>query len=272
MGHFALSMLILVAAVMLVWRADARAAGAVRAPPDRTLVWSVRGTARARRADDLRRHRRDRSRAPRRRLAGAEDQPPDFDGRGTMDFVIHRHARDRASSSGSRAVAVWWLARRAGRLRRAAQRAADVAVRADRAAGRRRPRSSMRRTCRPSSSGCTSGSPARVARDPVGGLRRGPRGVGGARAERRWRRGRGSRSDGSRIPNSRGSIRMPIRRSAGWISAQPRGETRAWALKPRKLGASIEPESQRLRSSSSSPAVSLPQQRHSRRECHDRTS
>jgi heme a synthase len=142
MGHFALSMLVLVAAVLLVWRArtapdlepalepDPGAAGAVAGDggrpgrvrailgpvsmraatsTDRTLVWSVRalvglgaltifaGTA----ATAAGPH------------AGGEPGQKinrlDFDGRGTMDFVIHRHA-EIAFVFGLAAVAVWWLA------------------------------------------------------------------------------------------------------------------------------------------------------------------
>src|SRR5437764_7461906 len=45
MGHFALSMLIILAAVVLVWRARANepAAAAARAPADRTLALALRG-------------------------------------------------------------------------------------------------------------------------------------------------------------------------------------------------------------------------------------
>jgi|HubBroStandDraft_4_1064222.scaffolds.fasta_scaffold19912_2 cytochrome c oxidase assembly protein subunit 15 len=141
MGHFALSMLILVAAVALAWRAthepdaepaerepDAIASGSAadsrggidsragvdsprgRAPTDRTLVWSVRalvglgaltifaGTA---------------ATAAGPHAGGSPGQKInrlDFDGRGTMDFVIHRHA-EIALVFGLAALAVWWLAR-----------------------------------------------------------------------------------------------------------------------------------------------------------------
>ena len=159
MGHFALSMLILVAAVVLVWRAGhepeqagdgpdragAREGAAGRmgalspragAPSsragasaprtgvpsprglldpqgllDRRLVWSIRalvglgaltifaGTA----ATAAGPH------------AGGEPGQKinrlDFDGRGTMDFVIHRHA-EIAFVFSLAAVAVWFLARR----------------------------------------------------------------------------------------------------------------------------------------------------------------
>jgi cytochrome c oxidase assembly protein subunit 15 len=115
MGHFALSMLILVAAVILVWRAshepeggaDAAAAG----PVDRTIVWGMRalvalatltifaGTA---------------ATAAGPHAGGSPGQKInrlDFDGRGTMDFVIHRHA-EIAFVFSIAAVGLWWLARR----------------------------------------------------------------------------------------------------------------------------------------------------------------
>jgi cytochrome c oxidase assembly protein subunit 15 len=152
MGHFALSMLILVDATVLVWRAsqesaqaegdlaaprarelgEARAAGdgrggelgagesvgtrgtggaSIPSPLDRTLVWSVRalvglgaltifaGTA---------------ATAAGPHAGGSPGQKInrlDFDGRGTMDFVIHRHA-EIAFVFSLVAVAVWLLARR----------------------------------------------------------------------------------------------------------------------------------------------------------------
>ena len=145
MGHFALSMLILVAAVVLVWRAgrspidhepeieqdrpverairggapagpayaDPRqsAATAARSLLDRRLVLAVRtlvglavltivaGTA---------------ATAAGPHAGGSPGQKinrMDFDGRGTMDFVIHRHA-EIAFVFSLAAVAVWFLARR----------------------------------------------------------------------------------------------------------------------------------------------------------------
>jgi heme a synthase len=142
MGHFALSMLILVAATVLVWRAShepegaaagvegsagageshgaggvARAGGSrgasISGALDRTLVWSVRalvglgaltifaGTA---------------ATAAGPHAGGSPGQKInrlDFDGRGTMDFVIHRHA-EIAFVFSLVAVAVWFLARRRG--------------------------------------------------------------------------------------------------------------------------------------------------------------
>jgi cytochrome c oxidase assembly protein subunit 15 len=127
MGHFALSMLILVAATVLVWRASHEPEqGAESAPGrfvagllDRQLVWSIRalvglgaltifaGTA---------------ATAAGPHAGGSPGQKInrlDFDGRGTMDFVIHRHA-EIAFVFSLAAVGVWWLARR---------RAASPAVR-----------------------------------------------------------------------------------------------------------------------------------------------
>ncbi|HEY5046328.1 MAG TPA: COX15/CtaA family protein [Solirubrobacteraceae bacterium] len=147
MGHFALSMLLLVVATVLAWRAGqaggespigalepgerALADGAPadraltdrapadRMPTDRTLVWSIRalvalgaltifaGTA---------------ATAAGPHAGGSPGQKInrlDFDGRATMDFVIHRHA-EIALVFSLLAVGAWWLAR---------ARAADPVVR-----------------------------------------------------------------------------------------------------------------------------------------------
>ena len=122
MGHFALSMLVLLAAVVLVWRAlhepregrqrgDAAEGAAADAASDRTLVralWVLvalgaltifAGTA---------------ATAAGPHAGGAPGQKINrlsFDGRGTMDFVIHRHA-EIALVFSLAAVFVWWLARR----------------------------------------------------------------------------------------------------------------------------------------------------------------
>jgi heme a synthase len=127
MGHFALSMLILVAATALAWRASrepraagvgaavgaraARAASAARGSiTDRTVVIGVRalvllgavtifaGTA---------------ATAAGPHAGGSPGQKINrlnIDGRATMDFVIHRHA-EIAAAFGVVAVVVWWLAR-----------------------------------------------------------------------------------------------------------------------------------------------------------------
>ncbi len=132
MGHFALSMLILVAAVVLVWRASQEPAAPAYDAPDlahdapdmahaapaatradtdpaivRALRWLVAlgaltifaGTA---------------ATAAGPHAGGSPGQKINrlsFDGRGTMDFVIHRHA-EIAFVFSVIAVIVWWLARR----------------------------------------------------------------------------------------------------------------------------------------------------------------
>ncbi len=134
MGHFALSMLILLAAAVLAWRAGepssadetatpahsapgrllgrgASAGEQAADPPDRRLILSLRwlvalgaltifaGTA---------------ATAAGPHAGGSPGQKInrlDFDGHGTMDFVIHRHG-EIALAFGLAAVAIWWMARR----------------------------------------------------------------------------------------------------------------------------------------------------------------
>jgi heme a synthase len=121
MGHFALSMLILLASALLAWRAGehapvvgAAAPTTAAAPPgvrDRTMVLATRalvalgavtifaGTA---------------ATAAGPHAGGSPGQKInrlDFDGRGTMDFVIHRHA-EIAFAFSVVAVVLWWVARR----------------------------------------------------------------------------------------------------------------------------------------------------------------
>jgi cytochrome c oxidase assembly protein subunit 15 len=122
MGHFALSMLIILAAVLLAWRAShepaetsagEQSATIGPAPADRRLVWWLRalvvlgaltifaGTA---------------ATAAGPHAGGSPGQKINrlnFDGRGTMDFVIHRHG-EIALAFALLAVAIWWLARRRG--------------------------------------------------------------------------------------------------------------------------------------------------------------
>jgi heme a synthase len=107
MGHFALSMLILVAATALAWWA-AHEPGDRPRSTDRTAVWAVRallplaalvifaGTA---------------ATAAGPHAGGSPGQRINrlsFDGRATMDFVIHRHA-EIGLLFGLAAVGVWWL-------------------------------------------------------------------------------------------------------------------------------------------------------------------
>ena len=127
MGHFALSMLILLAAVLLVWRAvadedtlSARSKGRVlaRALPEsprverpvalwaRTLVGLGAVTVFAGTA----------ATAAGPHAGGSPGQRINrlaFDGHGTMDFVIHRHA-EIALAFSLASVGLWWFARRRG--------------------------------------------------------------------------------------------------------------------------------------------------------------
>lgn len=110
MGHFALSMLIVAAAVALAWRATYEIADPSARRP---LVWAVRilaalgaltvfaGTA---------------ATAAGPHAGGSPGQKINrlaFEGRATMDFVIHRHA-EIAALFGVVAVLVWIYARRLG--------------------------------------------------------------------------------------------------------------------------------------------------------------
>jgi heme a synthase len=114
MGHFGLSMLILVAASALAWRAvhaPDRSGETRSRDTGRTLVWAARalvalgaltifaGTAATAAGPHAGGN------------PGEHINRLDFDGRGTMDFVIHRHA-EIALAFGLLAVLVWWLARR----------------------------------------------------------------------------------------------------------------------------------------------------------------
>jgi cytochrome c oxidase assembly protein subunit 15 len=110
MGHFALSMLILVAAVLLVFRASGEEREPADRPSDPALGWSLRavvalgalaifaGTA---------------ATASGPHAGGSPGQRINrlsLDGRGTMDFVIHRHG-EIALAFGIAALVTWWLAR-----------------------------------------------------------------------------------------------------------------------------------------------------------------
>jgi heme a synthase len=127
MGHFALSMLILLAAVILLWRAShdpllenrdpsaedappldrgfARWVGALVALAALTIFAGTAATAAGPHAGGS---------------PGQKINRLDFDGRGTMDFVIHRHA-EIAFIFSLLAVAVWWMGKRKG-VARAVQR------------------------------------------------------------------------------------------------------------------------------------------------------
>ena len=116
MGHFALSMLILVAAMALVWRAredrerDSAAAQAERIA-DRGLLRMLLGLAAL---GALTIFAGTAATAAGPHAGGSPGQRINrlsFDGHGTMDFVIHRHG-EIALAFGLAAVALWWLARR----------------------------------------------------------------------------------------------------------------------------------------------------------------
>lgn len=138
MGHFALSMLILLAAAMLAWRAGDSAAlseaaavaserretvsaAAPRVDPDspvgsgaatdRTLILALRGLV-AWGALTIFAGTAATAAGP--HAGGSPGQKINrltFDGRATMDFVIHRHG-EIALVFGLAAVAIWWIARR----------------------------------------------------------------------------------------------------------------------------------------------------------------
>jgi cytochrome c oxidase assembly protein subunit 15 len=124
MGHFALSMLILLAAVLLLWRAlhepeqrpgdlERPGVSAGRAMGDRTLVWALRGLAGF---GALTIFAGTAATAAGPHAGGSPGQRINrlsFDGRGTMDFVIHRHA-EIALVFSLASVALWWFARRRG--------------------------------------------------------------------------------------------------------------------------------------------------------------
>jgi len=113
MGHYALSMLILIAAAALAWRARWESGERPRST-DRLSVWSVRallplgalvifvGTAAT-------------AAGPHAGGAGTGDEIDRLDWKGadTLDWVIHQHGRI-ASVLGVAALAVWFLLRRRG--------------------------------------------------------------------------------------------------------------------------------------------------------------
>jgi cytochrome c oxidase assembly protein subunit 15 len=112
MGHFALSMLIILAATVLAWRAGPGEGGsAAVGQPDRTLVLSVRALAAL---GALTIFAGTAATAAGPHAGGSPGQRINrlaFDGRATMDFVIHRHG-EIAFAFALAALAVWWLARR----------------------------------------------------------------------------------------------------------------------------------------------------------------
>jgi heme a synthase len=112
MGHFALSMLVLVAAVALAWRATYEP-GVRPLSPNRTLtLWARAAVA----LGALTIFAGTAATAAGPHAGGSPGQKInrlDFEGKGTMDFVIHRHG-EIALVFGLVALLVWWLARRSG--------------------------------------------------------------------------------------------------------------------------------------------------------------
>jgi heme a synthase len=112
MGHFALSMLVLAAAVLLAWRAT-HEPGERPSSGDRTLVLAARATLFL---GALTIFAGTAATAAGPHAGGTPGQKINrlaFDGKGTMDFVIHRHG-EIALAFGLLALLVWWLARRRG--------------------------------------------------------------------------------------------------------------------------------------------------------------
>ena len=113
MAHFALSMLVLVAAVALAWRATYEP-GVRPLSSDRTLtLWARVAVA----LGGLTIFAGTAATAAGPHAGGSPGQKInrlDFDGKGTMDFAIHRHG-EIALVFGLVALFVWWLARRPGR-------------------------------------------------------------------------------------------------------------------------------------------------------------
>ena len=153
MAHFSLSMIILIAAVALAWRARFEPGARPRAT-DR-VVGLVGARARpARRADDLRRNRRHRRRGPTpAALPASGSTVCTFKGADTLTWVVHQHATiaARVRRGRDRGVAAAPPARRARGRARAADRARRPASppRAWSAA------SSTSSSCRRTWSGCT---------------------------------------------------------------------------------------------------------------------
>jgi cytochrome c oxidase assembly protein subunit 15 len=114
MGHFALSMLILLAAAALAGRAPlgpGERPAPRRVATDPTVVRSLRGLTAL---GALTIFAGTAATAAGPHAGGSPGQKINrlsFDGRGTMDFVIHRHG-EIALAFGLAAVGVWWLARR----------------------------------------------------------------------------------------------------------------------------------------------------------------
>ena len=138
MAHFALSMLVVAAAVALAWRATYEP-GERPVSRNRGLTLWARATVGL---GALTIFAGTAATAAGPHAGGSPGQKInrlDFDGKGTMDFAIHRHG-EIALVFGLAALAVWWLARRQ-RRRPSPAALVDRYLRADRLAraGRLRP-------------------------------------------------------------------------------------------------------------------------------------
>ncbi|HEV3093135.1 MAG TPA: COX15/CtaA family protein [Solirubrobacteraceae bacterium] len=110
MAHFALSMLVLAAAVALAWRASHEPGQRPRTA-DRSLALAARATVAL---GALAIFAGTAATAAGPHAGGSPGQRINrlsFDGKQTMDFVIHRHG-EIALAFGLAALVVWWLARR----------------------------------------------------------------------------------------------------------------------------------------------------------------
>jgi heme a synthase len=113
MGHYALSMLILVAALALAWRASYELGERPRTP-DRVAVWAVRGLL-GLGAATIVLGTTATAAGPHAGGAGTGDQIDRLEwfGLDTLDWAISQHGR-MATLLGVAAVVVWWLLGRRG--------------------------------------------------------------------------------------------------------------------------------------------------------------
>lgn len=110
MAHFALSMLVVAAAVALAWRASHEPGERPLSNDRKLTLWARAAVA----LGGLTIFAGTAATAAGPHAGGSPGQKInrlDFDGKGTMDFVIHRHG-EIALVFGLVALMVWWLARR----------------------------------------------------------------------------------------------------------------------------------------------------------------
>ena len=208
MSHFILSMLLLDAAFALAWCSRYEPGRAARAPTDRLGVWAVRALIPLGQLTILAGTIATASGPHAGAHEGQLVHRFDFEGTGTLEWVVQRHAAI-ATVFGLAAIAVWLLLRRPGGDRRA-QRPLARGPRPARPPGRRRRR--------PVGAGAAGGDrlgPRRARHGDLAGdaLDGGDRGA--ARAAQRERgaprgRPRRSRSRGARrLAGRAGSLAVP---------------------------------------------------------------